>query len=152
MLNSNPKSKLRTMDNVKIEIFEDIKQSFKEKFGKDIDDEDIFIVAETQTTAIETALEQGDNIRCMYLGTFKVQPNLVQLAELRREFIQAGFNPQDAHKKAKDQMDVVMMAKYNEAVEENKFGKKDKQVKLNKENKLRNSRVNKVINLPLKRK
>jgi len=152
MLNSNPKSKLRTMDSIKEVIFNDIIESFNSKFNKDIDVEDIFIVAETQSTAIEKALEQGDNIRCMYLGTFKVAPNLVELAELRRKFINAGFNPQDAHKKAKDQMDIVVSERYAEAVKANKFGKKDKQAILNKENRLRSRRVNKLTNLPIRKR
>ena len=144
MLNNNPKSKLRTMDAVKQDIFNDIKENFNKKFRKDIDLEDIFIVAETQQAAIEKAFEQGDNIRCMYLGTFKVQPNLVQLAELRREFIQAGFNPQDAHQKAKDQMDVILLDKYNQSMANNTYGKTPKK----SVEKLKSKRVNKAVNLP----
>jgi len=146
MININPQSKLRELDDVKQIIFDDIIVNFNKKFKRNIDKEDIFIVAETQQEAIITALERGNDIRCIYLGTFKVAPNLVELAELRRQFIISGYNPQDAHFKAVQQMDTILLEKYNEAVKINKFGKETKH-KIDADL-YRNKRANKRVNLP----
>lgn len=136
------------MDAVKVEIFHHIVEDFNKHFKKNITKEDIFMVAETQQTAITTAFEQGDNIRCMYLGTFTVQPNLIEFAELRRKFINAGFNASDAYHKAKEQLDTIMEGRYDEAVKGNTYGKSSKSNPVKEKGALQNKRVNKITNLP----
>jgi len=146
MLNNSKTSKIRQVDDVKETIFDNIVEGFKAKFRKDIDFEDIFLVAETQAIAIEDAFEKANNIRCMYLGSFKVAPSLLELAVLRKQFIEAGNSPHDAQRKAVDSLNMQLADDYKESMSNNSFGKKPKK-KTKKD--VSNKRINKCVHVPL---
>jgi len=135
--------KLEEMDDTKKEVFEMIKEAFEKSFKKPISNDVIFDVANGQAIAIKQSLVDLKRVNCMFLGSFRPSPYLIELHRLRDLYMEREeLNVYDATIKASAYLDEHFVEFYEHTKKVKEHTKMLKKAKLANRGTYKNKSVN----------
>ena len=118
-----------------------LKEDFLNKFGTKLPSNIIDYVVGTQGLAVLNSMKAGEEIRLKYIGAFHVNRVQVRLIKMLTAYIEVGHTYAEAHKLAKNYVELNILDLVKETKEERELEKDSR--------KKTNSRKNNMIHLPL---